>query len=76
MSDPLAEVERQARSLPVEERARLAEVMLESLHESPLSEVEAAWQHEIAERVAAYERGELETVPAEDVLSEARRIAR
>jgi hypothetical protein len=50
--------------------------MLESLRETPLSEVEAAWQHEIAERVAAYDRGEIKTFAAEDVFTEARHIAR
>lgn len=65
----LANIERQARSLPTTERARLAELMLESLHE-PLSKIEAAWREEIAERVAAYERGELQTYAAEDVFAE------
>jgi putative addiction module component (TIGR02574 family) len=72
----LADIERQARALPSAERARLAELMLESLHEAPQSEIEAAWQHEIAERVAAYDRGEAQTYAAEDVFAEARHIAR
>jgi hypothetical protein len=50
--------------------------MLESLRESPLSDVEAAWEHEISERVAAYDRGEAQTYAAEDVFAEARHIAR
>lgn len=76
MPGSFAEVEEQARLLPPEERARLAEVLLESLQETPLSEVEAAWQIEIEERVAAYDRGELTTHPAEDVFAEARHISR
>jgi len=39
----------------------------------PLPEIEAAWDREIAERVAAYDRGEAAVYAAEDVLAEARR---
>lgn len=76
MSITLKELEQQARSLSPEERARLADVMLESLREAPLAEIEATWDREIEERVAAYERGELETFSAEVVFAEARRLAR
>jgi putative addiction module component (TIGR02574 family) len=76
MSITLAEVEQQARMLSPDERARLAEVLLESLRETPLSEIETAWDLEIEERVAAYDRGEVQTYSAEDVFTEAKRIAR
>jgi putative addiction module component (TIGR02574 family) len=76
MSDTLEELERQARSLSAEERARLAEMLLESLQDSPLAEIDAAWDREIEERVAAYDRGELQTHLAEEVFAEARRLAR
>ena len=76
MSDTLKELEAQARSLSPEERARLAESLLESLREAPLLEIEEAWELEIAERVSAYDRGELPTFSAESVFAEARRLAR
>jgi putative addiction module component (TIGR02574 family) len=76
MSEALKELERQARSLTPEERARLAELLLESLRDAPIAEIEAAWDREIDERVAAYDRGELGTFSAEDVFAEARRLAR
>ena len=76
MSDTLKELEAQARSLSPEERARLAEALLESLRDAPLAEIEKAWELEIAERVAAYDRGELPTFSAESVFAEARRLAR
>ena len=76
MSDTLKELEAQARSLSPEERARLAELLLESLRDAPLAEIEKAWELEIAERAAAYERGELPTFSAESVFAEARRLAR
>lgn len=75
MADLVAELAAQARSLTPEERSRLVELLLDTLHESPLAGVEAAWAEEIERRVAAYERGEVETFAAEDVFAEARRIA-
>lgn len=76
MSISLAEMEQQARLLSPDERARLAEVLLESLQDTSLSEIEAEWQREIETRVAAYDKGEIETYPAEGVFAEAQRIAR
>lgn len=75
MTDLVAELVEQARTLTVEERSRLVDLLVESLHESPLAEIDAAWTKEIERRVAAYERGEVETYAAEDVFAEARRIA-
>ena len=47
MSANLEELEKQARLLPAEERASLAESLLASLHTSHVAEVEAAWTAEI-----------------------------
>jgi len=55
----------------MEDRAKLAESMLESLH-VPQSSIEAAWADQIERRVAAFDRGELHTYSAEVVFSEAR----
>ena len=74
MSALLAELEQQACTLLPEERAQLAEVLLESLHDSSLSEIESEWEREIENRVAAFDRGEVQTYPAEDVFAEARRM--
>mgnify|MGYP006193488501 CR=1 FL=1 len=52
------------------------ETLLESLQEAPISEIEEAWAQEIESRVAAYDRGELKTISAEEVFAEARRLAR
>ena len=76
MSVLLAELEQQARALSPDERAQLAEVLLESLHDTSMSEIETAWQREIESRVAAYDRGEVQTYSAEDVFADARRLAR
>lgn len=76
MGDVLKELEKQAKALTAEERARLAEVLLESLQDAPIAEIEAAWDREIEQRVAAYDRGELQTISAEEVFAEARRLAK
>ena len=75
MSGSLKQIEDQARALTPEERAKLAESLLESLH-SPLAEIEAAWAEEIERRVAAFDRGEIPAYAAEDVFAEARRLSR
>jgi putative addiction module component (TIGR02574 family) len=75
MSDSLKRIEEQARALSSEERAKLAESLLESLH-APSSEIESAWAAEIERRVAAFDRGEIPSYAAEDVFAEARRITR
>lgn len=75
MSASLKQIEEQARALSAEERAKLAESMLESLR-APVSDVEAAWAEEIERRVAAFDRGEIPSYPAEDVFAEARRLSR
>ncbi len=74
MSLTLAELTEQARRLSAEERACLAEVLLESLREAVPGDIEAAWDREISERAAAYDRGDARTFPAEQVFGEARRL--
>ena len=69
------ELTRQAQNLSKIDRARLAESLLESLH-APDAAIQADWDQEIEARVAAFDRGEMATYPAEDVFAEARRLAR
>lgn len=64
-------VEAVALALPREERARLAQRLIESLDDDP--EVEEAWAIEIQRRLDSIDRGEVEMIPAEQVLAEARR---
>jgi len=74
MTQDYAELERSARLLGPEERARLAEAMTESLRDALPPDVEAEWEAEIKRRVEAYERGEATLIPAEEVFAKARRI--
>ena len=39
-------------------------------------EVRAAWENEIASRIAKYERGEAKLIPAADVFEAARRLTK
>ena len=75
MATSLTRIEQQIRELPAEERAKLAESLLESLHTTH-SNIEAAWDREIEDRVAAFDRGEMPAYAAEDVFAEARRSSR
>ena len=75
MSSLLNQIEEQARSLSAEDRARLAQSMLESLNTS-IEEVETAWSEEIAERIAAFDKGDISAYTAEQVFAEARHLLR
>jgi putative addiction module component (TIGR02574 family) len=71
MSSSIQQIEEQARSLSAEDRAKLAEFMLESLHTS-IEEIEAASSEEIALRIDALENGDISAYSAEQVFAEAR----
>lgn len=75
MPTSLMQILEQTRALSTEDRAKLAETLLESL-QPPISDVEKAWAEEIEQRVAAFDRGEMAAYPAEDVFADARRISR
>jgi putative addiction module component (TIGR02574 family) len=72
MKTTTEELELAVLSLPAGDRARLARRLIESLDQD--ADVEAAWDEEIARRVARIEAGEAELVPAEEVFAEARRL--
>ena len=76
MHDHVVELAERGRNLPPADRSRLVDLLLESLHEAPLVEVEAAWDQEVERRLAAYDRGELQSLDGEAVLAKARRLAR
>ena len=71
-----SELEKVARTLSAKERARLVEVLLESLQDTPAAEVATAWNREIEARLDAYERGELQSFTAESVCAQARLLGR
>lgn len=67
-----------ALTLPLDQRNELAEVLWESMDEPTVElpqqpEMSQAWKDEIARRSAAYDRGELKSIPWEQVREEVRR---
>lgn len=71
MKDQVADLARRGVALPEDDKARLAELRLPSLGTKPPSEVEAAWNVEIERRLAAYDRGEVRAIDAEEVFAKA-----
>ncbi len=65
-------ISQEALLLPAQDRARLAEQLLESL--ATLSEVEAEqlWFQESARRAAEVDKGRMSRVPAHEVMAEVR----
>jgi putative addiction module component (TIGR02574 family) len=58
----------EAMALDPKEREALAEELWLSLDHTSRDEIDAAWMEEVQRRIAAYERGEVEAVPGEEVM--------
>ena len=76
MTDLVTELSKRARELSPEDRARLAEELLESLEVGLDPEVDAAWDEELRKRVAEVEAGVVKLVPADEVFARVRRALR
>ena len=70
MTPLLKHLEEQARTLCPEDRARLAEIMLESLQPSTI-EINSAWEEEIERRLDAFDQGLMPAHSADAVFAEA-----
>jgi putative addiction module component (TIGR02574 family) len=57
----------EALKLTAYERAEVAEQLIASLDEVPDTDVEQAWQEEVQRRLGQIERGEVKTIPWEEV---------
>ena len=70
MSPEVSELLKRALSLPVDERAALANTLLDSLettNESVAGSVEEAWDREVARRIEELKKGKAVTVPWEQL---------
>jgi putative addiction module component (TIGR02574 family) len=76
MKDPVDELVQQGSRLSPTDRARVAELLLASIDDMPSADVDAAWDAEIARRLAAYDRGEVQGIDAAEVFAKASRLAR
>jgi putative addiction module component (TIGR02574 family) len=71
MTDSAKSLIDQALKLKDSERAAVAEPLMARL-DVPDPAIDAAWAHEANARVEAHDRGEIESVPAEDVFAKYR----
>ena len=75
VSAALDAVAQDALVLPPDQRLVLARKLLESVDLEPDPGVEAAWDAEIAQRVARFKAGESKAIPAGEVFARLRQIA-
>lgn len=64
-----------ALTLPPEDRLTLARRLLLSVEPKPSAEIDAAWEKEIARRIADFDAGHVQTIPADSGFSRLREIA-
>jgi putative addiction module component (TIGR02574 family) len=62
-----AKVVNEALSLPPRSRAKLAEKLLESLDHPKQRGVDRLWAEEVEDRIDAYEKGYVKTIPGRQV---------
>ena len=70
----IQEIEAEIKKLGLRERAALAKRIVESLDDLSETELEALWSEEAERRLDEMERGQVNEMPAEDVLRRARDI--
>lgn len=66
------EVLAMAKKLPREDQLRIAQRLQSDERDASAGQVQAAWNQEIAERVEALDRGDVELVDAKEVFARAR----
>jgi putative addiction module component (TIGR02574 family) len=74
MNATLEQIAQEALRLAPAQRAELADFLAGSLDITPPDEVQRLWLEEAARRLAEVRSGQVETIPVEDVLAEARRL--
>lgn len=76
MNARLDEIAQEALRLAPSQRAQLADFLVESLDSSPTDEIQKAWFCEADRRLTEIRSGMVDSIPGEDVLAEARRVAK
>jgi len=72
MKDTSKAIVDRALELPENERAEVVEQLLLSL-DKPNPDIEEQWAIEVESRIDAYDRGEIRSVPADEVFAKHRR---
>jgi putative addiction module component (TIGR02574 family) len=75
MTDLVDDLAARGKALSPEDRSRLVEILIESLREDSLTDVEAAWDAEIERRLESFDRGGVATRDGEEVLARAKRLS-
>jgi len=75
MPDTLEAISKEALVLPPDQRVALAHLLLASIEPEPEPGAEAAWESEIARRIARFDSGETQGIPAGEVFARLREIA-
>ena len=70
MSAPVDALVTEAMHLPTDQRLTLAYRILSSVEPASSSEIDAAWDAEIRDRIARFDNGASTTIPAAEVFSE------
>lgn len=70
MSESVETIVAEAVRLPPDQRLTLAHKILSSVEPEPSPETDAAWDREIRERIARYDAGEVQAIPAAEVFAE------
>ena len=65
----------EAMHLPTEARAQLADQLVESLDADELNRLDRLWSTEARRRLDEIIAGKIETIPGEEALAHARRVA-
>ena len=76
MSSALKKIEDEVLRLPARSRARLAERLIASLEKVADPEAESAWRTEVEKRSAELMRGDVKSIPANQVFKKARTALR
>lgn len=74
MSAIFDEISSKAMTLSPIERARLADTLIESLDDAPLSEIDATWISLAETRLDEIRNGTVKTIPAQQVIDNANRF--
>ncbi len=73
MSDLVIELSQKAQTLRAEDRARLAELLLDSIHQRSDQVVENAWDDELLRRLSEVDRGVAKLIASDEVFAQIRR---
>ena len=69
MTTTLKQLTHEALDLPVQERAKLAHVLITSIDEVRDGDISSAWDEELKKRVQEIREGRVKGIPAEDVFA-------